>query len=55
MGQKDGQKGKEEEWGRIGARFGRQCETFLSSQFPVKQDHGDFAVVDDDDRVRCSL
>ena len=33
-----------------------QCETFLSSQFPVKQDHGDFAVVvDDDDRVRCSL
>lgn len=31
MGQKDGQKGKEEGWGKIGARFGRQCETFLPS------------------------
>ena len=31
-----------------------QCETFLSSQFPVK--HGDFAIVDDDDdKVGCYL
>lgn len=33
-----------------------QCETFLSSQLPVKQDHGDFAVVVvDDDKVGCYL